>query len=152
VTPAYVDGLNNPEVSQFLEGPRKQWQTSEIVRSYVAKNWLDERAVLFGIYIDGALRGTVRLYDISDVGQAVIGIALFDTNYRNRGWGNRCIRRIANYAIAELGLRRIVAASYSRNVGAIKSFKTAGFVPTPECDYPADDGYDLWITCAFTGA
>ena len=146
----YVEGLNDPQVSQTLVGPRRQRQTLDSVRAYVGLNWRDDRSVLFGVYIDGALRGTVRLYHIDDAGQAVMGIALFDTRYWGRGWGSRCIRRVADYAIGELGLRRIVAGSYERNPAAIRSFAKAGFRRTPERDY-ADD-YDRWITCAFTGA
>ena len=52
--------------------------------------------------------------------------------------------------VSELGLRRIVAGSYERNIGAIRSFAKAGFKRTPDRDY-ADD-YDRWITCAFAGA
>ena len=147
---AYVEGLNDPRVSQTLVGPRKQRQTLESVRAYVGQNWRDDRSVLFGVYIDGGLRGTVRLYHIGDAGEAVMGIALFDTRYWGRGWGSRCIRRVADYGIGELGLRRIAAGSYERNAAAIRSFAKAGFRRTPESDY-ADD-YDRWITCAFTGA
>ncbi len=150
VTDAYVDGLNDPRVSQTLVGPRRQHQTLDTVRAYVTQNWNDDRGVLFGIYIDDALRGTVRLYHIDDAGQAVMGIAIFDTRYWRHGWGSRCIRRVADYAIHDLGLRRIVAGSYRRNAGAIRSFAKAGFVRTPERDHP--DDHDLWITCAFTGA
>jgi RimJ/RimL family protein N-acetyltransferase len=149
VSDAYVDGLNDPRVSQTLVGPRKQRQTLESVRAYVGQNWRDDRSILFGVYIDGALRGTVRLYHIDDAGEAVMGIALFDTGYWGRGWGSRCIRRVADYAVSELGLRRIVAGSYERNIGAIRSFARAGFKRTPDRDY-ADD-YDRWITCAFGG-
>jgi RimJ/RimL family protein N-acetyltransferase len=149
VSDAYVEGLNDPRVSQTLVGPRQQRQTLESVRAYVGQNWRDDRSILFGVYIDGALRGTVRLYHIDDAGEAVLGIALFDTGYWGRGWGSRCIRRVADYAVRELGLRRIVAGSYERNIGAIRSFAKAGFKRTPDRDY-ADD-YDRWITCAFAG-
>ena len=150
VSDAYVCGLNDPRVSQYLVGPRRQRQTLESVRAYVGLNWRDDRSVLFGTYIDAALRGTVRLYHIDDVGGAVLGIALFDSRYWGCGWGSRCIRRVAGYGIGELGLRRIVAGSYERNVAAIRSFAKAGFKRTPDRDY-ADD-YDRWITCEFTGA
>ena len=150
VSDGYVIGLNDPRVSQTLVGSRKQRQTLESVRAYVGLNWRDDRSILFGVYIDGALRGTVRLYHIDDAGQAVMGIALFDAGYWGRGWGSRCIRRVAEYGIHELGLRRIVAGSYERNIGGIRSFAKAGFKRTPERDF-ADD-YDRWITCAFTDA
>lgn len=150
VSDAYVIGLNDPRVSQTLVGPRRQRQTLESVRAYVGLNWRDDRSVLFGVYIDGALRGTVRLYHIDDAGHAVMGIALFDASYWGRGWGSRCIRRVADYGIRELGLRRIVAGSYERNIAGIRSFAKAGFKRTPERDF-ADD-YDRWITCAFADA
>src|SRR4030095_6352827 len=97
VSDAYVDGLNDPRVSQTLVGPRKQRQTLESVRAYVGQNWRDDRSILFGVYMDGALRGTVRLYHIDDAGEAVMGIALFDTGYLGRGWGSRLLRRVADY-------------------------------------------------------
>lgn len=147
VTRAYVDGLNDPRVSRYLVGPRLKTQTLATVCAYVKQAWLSERDVLFGAIIDGGLRGTVRLYEIDDKLQAVMGIALFDTAYWGKGWGSRCIRRVAEYGTHELGLRRIVAGSYQANAGAIKSFAKAGFVRTPERDY--DDGYDRWIMSAY---
>ena len=136
-------------MSQTLVGPRKQRQTLELVRAYVGQNWRDDRSVLFGIYIDGALRGTVRLYHIDDAGEAVMGIALFDTRYWGRGGAAAASAASPTTRIGELRVRRIVAGSYERNIGAIRSFAKAGFRRTPERDY-ADD-YDRWITCAFSG-
>lgn len=147
VTQAYVDGLNNPEVSKFLVGPRLQKQTLDTVRDYVRQAWYGDRDILFGVMIDGALRGTVRIYQIDDQLQAVMGIALFDKAYWGKGWGSRCIRRVAEFATKDLGLRRIVAGSYQANVGAIRSFAKAGFVRTPDRDY--NDDYDRWITSAY---
>jgi RimJ/RimL family protein N-acetyltransferase len=150
VSDGYVIGLNDPRVAQNLVGPRKQKQTLESVRAYVGLNWRDDRSVLFGVNIDGALRGTVRLYHIDDTGNATMGIALFDTRYWGLGWGSRCIRAVAEYGIRELGLRRIMAGSYERNIAGIRSFAKAGFKRTPDRDFA--DGYDRWITCAFTDA
>lgn len=147
VTQAYVDGLNAPEVSRFLVGPRLQKQTFDSVRAYVRQSWHGDRDVLFGVMIDGALRGTVRLYQIDDRLQAVMGIALFDTAYWGKGWGSRCIRLVAEFATKSLDLRRIVAGSYQANTGAIRSFAKAGFIRTPDRDY--NDDYDRWITSAY---
>lgn len=147
VTQAYVDGLNNPQVSKYLVGPRLQKQTFDSVRAYVRQAWHGERDVLFGVMIDNALRGTIRLYEIDDQMQAVMGIALFDTSYWGQGWGSRCIRKVAEFATQSLGLRRIVAGSYQANAGALRSFAKAGFIRTPERDY--SDDYDRWITSAY---
>jgi RimJ/RimL family protein N-acetyltransferase len=70
-------------------------------------------------------------------------------SYWGHGWGSRCIRRAAEFAVNDLSLRRVVAASYARNSGAIQAFAKAGFMRTPERDY-ADD-YDRWLTCEYRG-
>src|SRR5262245_35578690 len=67
VTQAYVDGLNDPEVHRYMEAPRKQRQTLDSIRSYVAANAADPHAILFGIYCGDTLRGTVRLHDLDSV-------------------------------------------------------------------------------------
>jgi hypothetical protein len=51
VTTAYADGLNDPKVHRYMEAPRKQRQTLEDVRAYVAANAADAHAILFGLYV-----------------------------------------------------------------------------------------------------
>jgi RimJ/RimL family protein N-acetyltransferase len=148
VTDAYVDGLNDPRVARFLVAARRQRQTIDSVRAYVRKNWEDPAGILFGVFIGGGLRGTVRLYMIDeDARTAVFGIALFDPSYWGQGWGSRCIRRVADFAIQDLGLKRVFAASYMHNPAAVRCFLKAGFIRTPERDF--SDDYDQWVTVEF---
>lgn len=148
VTSAYVDGLNDPRVSRFLVVARREEQTLDSVRAYVSQNWSNPAAVLFGIYIDQSLRGTVRLHEIDyAASSAVIGVALFDAKYWGQGWGSRCIRRVAEFAVQNLQIDRVVAASYRGNAAAIRSFAKAGFVRTPDRD--TIDDFDTGITCEF---
>jgi RimJ/RimL family protein N-acetyltransferase len=137
VTQAYVDGLNDPDVHRYMEAPRKQRQTLEGVRSYVAANAADAQAILFGLYTDGRLRGTVRLHDI-DIGRggATVGIALFDRSIWGQGWGSAALAAVASYATSQLGLTRLEAGIIAANKGSIRAFENAGFRRAQ--DKPAD--------------
>lgn len=150
VTAAYVDGLNDPRVARYLVGARRQHQhqTIDSVRAYARQNWEDPAAVLFGVFIGGGLRGTVRLHMIDeDARTAVMGIILFDPSYWGQGWGSRCIRRVADFAVGDLGLKRIFTAAYQHNPAAVRCFLKAGFIRTPERDF--SDDYDHWVTVEF---
>lgn len=128
VTTAYVDGLNDPEVHRYMEAPRKQRQTLEGVRAYVAANAADPRAILFGLYAGGILCGTVRLHDVEPGrGTATIGIALFDRRIWGQGLGSAAIAAVARYATGELGLTRLEAGIIAANRGSIQAFEKAGF-------------------------
>ncbi|MFM9843895.1 MAG: GNAT family N-acetyltransferase [Dongiaceae bacterium] len=128
VTTAYVDGLNDPEVHRYMEAPRKQRQTLEAVRAYVAANAADGQAILFGLYAGGILRGTVRLHDVdSGLGTATVGIALFDRRVWGQGLGSAAIAAVARFATGELGLTRLEAGIIAANKGSIQAFEKAGF-------------------------
>jgi RimJ/RimL family protein N-acetyltransferase len=139
VSDAYVAGLRDPEVNRFLSAPREAPQTIETVRAYVAANRADPASALFGLYVDGALRGTVRLHDIQVGGDAFVGIALFDRSVWGRGWGRRCIEAVCAVA-SDLGVRRAVAGIHATNHASRHAFAAAGFVHDPLEDRETDDG------------
>ena len=147
VTTAYVDGLNDPEVHRYMEAPRKQRQTLEGVRAYVAANAADAQAILFGLYFGETLRGTVRLHDVdSGRGTATVGIALFDRRIWGQGLGSAALATVAHYAMAELGLTRLEAGIIAANGGSILAFEKAGFRRAN--DKPADPELGpvgLWV-------
>ena len=147
VTQAYVDGLNDPEVHRYMEAPRKQWQTLEGVRAYVAANAADAHAILFGLYAGEILRGTVRLHDVDfGRGTATIGIALFDRRIWGQGLGSAAIAAVARYASDNLGLTRLEAGIITANRGSIQTFEKAGFRRAQ--DKPADPELGpvgLWV-------
>jgi RimJ/RimL family protein N-acetyltransferase len=137
VTTAYVDGLNDPEVHRYMEAPRKQRQTLDGVRAYVAANAADPQAILFGLYVGEILRGTVRLHDVeSGRGTATVGIALFDRRVWGQGLASAALAAVARYATGELRLSRLEAGIIAANRGSIQAFEKAGFRRTG--DKPAD--------------
>ena len=145
VTQAYVDGLNDPQVNRFLIGPRSRRQTFDTVRAFVAENAEDDGAVLYGLYVDGALRGTVRVHGLVPGLEAAIGIALFDRSIWGRGWARRCIAAVTDAALAA-GAAAVVAGVYADNEGSRRAFAGAGYERDELGGGVGPDGpYERWV-------
>lgn len=128
VTADYVNGLNDPVVHAHLEAARAKRQTLETVKAYVDANCCDRRAILFGVYVDRVLRGTVRLHEIGNpAGSAIMGIALFDRHVWGRNVGSSAIRAVAGFATRDLEINCICASMYADNRGSSRAFEKAGF-------------------------
>lgn len=141
VTTEYVDGLNDPAVNQHLVGSRSRAQTMESVQAYVGSNERSASDVLFGVYIDRALRGTVRLHDVDPAeGTARVGVLIFDRQYWNRGWASRAIAATIRFASAELGIPRFWAGMRATNAGSRRTFEGLGFRYQPDRDWVDPDG------------
>jgi len=147
VTPAYVDGLNDPRVNRFIQSARQTRQTHESVAAYVASNWADDRAILFGVYADRILRGTVRIHDIDwELRSGTMGIALFDVAAWNRGLATGAITAATRCARDLLGLCYVQAGIDPDNAASIRVFEKAGFVrmKQPRRDVGQHDRY-FWV-------
>jgi len=143
VTAGYVEGLNDPEVYRFLVGPSRQRQTIELVRGFVRANEEDLHAILFGLFVDGSLRGTSRLHDIC-LESAYLGIALFDRSIWGQGWGTRMIRGIVDYAVDSLDVKKVFAGIENENMASQCAFEKAGF---QRCDdHLSSDKSQLWVS------
>ena len=148
VTEGYVEGLNDPVVSRYLVGSRQRRQTLESVRSYVRLNLGSDGDLLFGIFIDDALRGTVRLHDIDREEHAArIGILLFDRCYWGQGWATRAIDGVMCAATDMLGLYLFRAGMRAENLDSRRTFEGLGFVYEPERDWtdPAGDTHHFFL-------
>ena len=86
VTSDYIDGLNDPEVNRFLEIGKGPAQTLESATQFILEQHSRTDAYLFGLFVEGLLRGTCRLHEITEFG-ADIGIAIFDKSIWGEGWG-----------------------------------------------------------------
>ncbi len=147
VTSAYVDGLNDPDVNRFMVTVRKQRQDEDMVKAYVAADRDREDAILFGVFIDDGLRGTVRIHHMDRAtGIAHVGIVLFDRAYWGGGWGSRALRAATEFGLRSLGLNRIVGGIYEANAASQKSFSRAGFRHDPSMDEQGDiDLIRYWV-------
>jgi RimJ/RimL family protein N-acetyltransferase len=148
VTRAYVDGLNNPLVNQYLVASRKQPQTMETVRAYVRHNHESPDQILFGIFIDKAIRGTVRLHHIDrERSSANLGVALFDSRYWGLAWGSKACQAVITFAHKVLGLTCLDAGMVAKNAGSRKLFTELGFQYRPDRDMVDAEGvmHHFWV-------
>lgn len=126
----HVEGLNDPDVNEYLVAVRQQVQTLETVRAFVQANHIASDAVLFGIWLDGHTKhcGTVRLHQINrEDGVGVLGICIFDKNAWGRAVGSTAIGAVTRWAFDSFGLDMITAGTYAENVGSWKAFIKAGY-------------------------
>jgi RimJ/RimL family protein N-acetyltransferase/SAM-dependent methyltransferase len=129
VTDAYVAALNDPLVNRYIE-VRRQVQTFETVREFVAVHFSRNDAILFGVFAksDGRLIGTVRLYEISAYHfSAIIGVCIFSRDSWGQGLGAEAVAAIVEWAFQDLGLHYVEAACFEENPAAVAMFRRAGF-------------------------
>jgi RimJ/RimL family protein N-acetyltransferase len=129
VTEAYIVGLNDPRVHRYLTAVRRQRQTYGSVKAYVCANRESNTDILFGLFVDDVLRGTVRLHDINASGDTIawLGVAIFDLTCHGQGWGWKSIATVARFGCRSRGLRRICAGIYAANTSSRRAFEKAGF-------------------------
>ena len=147
VSQAYIDGLNDPVVHKYLVLVRRPPQTRESVEAYVRSNREKLSDILFGLFIDNGLKGTVRLHDIDleNHEEAYIGITLFDVNYWGKGWGWRAISAVASFGQHSLGIDRILAGIYPCNTISQRAFFKADFHRTQERGEDDFGVFELWV-------
>lgn len=144
ITDLYVNGLNDPEVNRFLSGPRKEHQTRETVRAFVAANAAASDAILFGVFVDRELRGTVRLHDISDA-SAYVGLAFFDKRIWGKGWAKQAINRVCEYAFDDLKIAKIFAGVHDANEASRRAFQGVGFHSIQQGVDDEGRAYTVWV-------
>lgn len=137
VTDAYVGWLGDPEVNRYLES-RFAVQDRASVEAFVTNLLASDTNLFLGI-CDRDLDlhvGNIKLGPIDRRhGLGEIGIMIGDRRAWGRGVGGRAIALVADIAREELGLRKLTAGCYARNVGSAKAFEKASFVV--ECVRPA---------------
>ena len=142
----YLDGLNNSIIRRWLAFSNKQKASLDSVRNYVQDNLNDRNAVLFGFYIDGKLRGTVRLHNI-DSDEPNIGIAIFDLSIWGKSWAAIILQTVAEFGFKELKLKSIFAGIDKDNIGSIRAFGKAGFQIIDDHKIKYEMGTAIMMVC-----
>ena len=126
----YINWLNDKEVNKYLEIRFKK-QTIHLIKKYINSFYEDVEKYLWGIYASDnqELIGTTSLYDISrDHGLAHISIMIGNKNY----WGTNAAleskKLVINFAFNNISIRKIIAGSYSHNLGINFTLKKLGFI------------------------
>jgi len=129
----FLKWFNDPEVIQHLnmylpmtEMAEEKWIEDLVTRGRAGT---DAHFVIEAIDGDGNTPiGTIGLHGISpkDHG-ALLGIAIGEKDYWNKGYGTEATRLILDYGFRQLNLHRIWSASFAFNERGIKLHKRVGF-------------------------
>ena len=128
-TQTYVDWLNDPEISRFLE-TRHATQTTDSVCDFVRSVNARERECLFGIFLLASDRhiGNIKIGPIA-MHHPLADVSLFigDRQSWGMGYASEAIAALSRYAFDELGVKKLSAGMYAPNAGSYHAFRKAGF-------------------------
>jgi len=126
----YIDGLNDADVSRYLDTVRRSFQTMQSVLDFVKSHLDSGESILWGIWLTNQKFhcGTVRLHGIDrHHGFALIGVCIFKKAAWGKGVGSNAIAAVTQWAFKSLELRWIEAGIYEENAPSQKAFIKAGY-------------------------
>ncbi len=132
VNQRYVDWLNDPDVSQFLE-TRHQVQTLATVTAFVTAAINDPDVRIFAIMVDGRHIGNIKIgpinrhHDFAD-----ISYFIGDKSEWGKGYCTEAVKIACAYAFNGLKLHRLQAGCYAKNRASCKVLVSCGFAKEGE--------------------
>lgn len=128
-TQEYANWLNDLAVNQFLES-RHTEHTIESCRQYIFNinesndNWL------FGIFTkeNDTHIGNIKLTLSSEKYQVgEVGVLIGNKSYWEKGIGTLAIGLITKFGFDTIGLKKIEAGCYEKNLGSLRCFLKCGY-------------------------
>ncbi len=145
VSDDYVAALNDPENLKDMVANVSSRETAETVSAYIENNLQSDDSLLFGLFMaNGTLIGTSRLHGIRE-NSLWMGVLLFKSEWRGKGWGVRFVRAVSDYALEELNAGTIRAGIYQRNVISRRCFSHAGFVHEKDDTAYVGPVREIWV-------
>lgn len=122
----YLEMVNDYEnVNRFLGGKHKEY-TAEQERDWVHKK-LEEKAAVFSMLEkkSGRFIGNIELMDPTD-SCGELGIAV-TAKMQDLGFGTEAVSALTEYAIRQLGMKRVFLRTDPKNSRAIHVYRKCGF-------------------------
>ena len=128
-TDRYLEWLNDPIVSQYLE-TRWTVQTLDGIRDFVRSTQASGNSVLFAIIERATLLhiGNIKLGPVNRW-HATADVSYFigERSAWGRGLASESIRMVTQAAFERLNLERVEAGVYEANVGSARALERSGF-------------------------
>jgi [ribosomal protein S5]-alanine N-acetyltransferase len=124
----YVIWLNDYEVTKFTE--QKYFKHKlESTKDFVIQKYNSENDLLFGIFAEGLHIGNIKLGPIKfEHMSAEVSYFIGEKKFWDKGIASKCVKAIVEFAVADLGLKKINACYYENNIGAAKVLQKCGFI------------------------
>jgi RimJ/RimL family protein N-acetyltransferase/methionyl-tRNA formyltransferase len=127
----YLGWFSDPEITRFLEVRLSAPQTTADLESFIDECNASPENLLLGMTLapDGRHIGNIKLGPINSFHRrAELGLMIGDKSQWGKGYATEAIAAISEHAFAKLGLAKLVAGVYSRNIGSYQAFIKAGYV------------------------
>jgi len=92
----------------------------------VLEDFNQRKSFTFGIYSEGKLIGESVFYNIKMGGECEVGIRFFP-DYQNKGYGTLVLKRVCDFLLLELKMKKIYMKCYKQNVRSDKIINRNGF-------------------------
>ncbi len=128
----YVNWLNDPEVTKYLE---TKSATLEALKKYVEEKYNSTSCLFFGIYdkSNDFHIGNVKLEPIDfEKKSAILGTLIGEKSYWGKGIAKEVYRILLKYYFNELNMEVVEAGIYDDAIGAIKAVQSVGFKKVKE--------------------
>jgi len=125
----YLTWMNDLDVIQYLES-RYSPASLEGLASFVTSMRESPDSYLFGIMSNetGEHLGNIKLGPINSHHlRGPVGVIIGERSAWGRGIATEAVAALSGWAFDSLGLRKLVAGSYTDNVGSTRAFEKAGF-------------------------
>jgi RimJ/RimL family protein N-acetyltransferase len=129
VSPVYLQWMNDPEVSRYLES-RFVTHTLDTLMEFVDRIIKSETEWLFAICDNRKANhlGNIKLGPVNlRHGVAEVGLLVGEKKCHCKGIGTEAIRLISAFAFKVLGIRKLTAGMYEANIGSCRAFEKCGF-------------------------
>ena len=101
----------------------------ESTKTFVSQKYDSASDLLFGIFFDGTHIGNIKLGLIKfEHLSAEVSFFIGEKEFWGKGVASKCVETIVQFAITELGLKKVSASYYENNIGSANVLKKCGFV------------------------
>ncbi|MDO8776002.1 MAG: GNAT family N-acetyltransferase [Burkholderiaceae bacterium] len=125
----YADWLNDSDVNRYLE-TRHEVQTIESCRTFIQHCNQDPFSNLFGVFLreSGKHIGNAKLGNVNlHHARAELSMLIGEKSCWGKGLGTEVVQALTGYGFERLGLKRVQAGCYEKNLQSLRIFLNTGY-------------------------
>ncbi len=127
VTSEYLSWLNNYEITKFTEQKNIK-HTIKSLETYVLEKFNSKNNFLFGIFYFNRHIGNIKLGPIENIdSSAEVSFLIGNKDFWGKGITTKALKRLIEFGIKELAIKKFVAGYYSNNEASARVFKKCLF-------------------------
>ncbi|MCC7250958.1 GNAT family protein [Hyphomicrobium sp.] len=125
----YLAWMNDPDVTRYTESSGRRFDRADL-ETFIVQCNEDPVVLLLGMFDldDSRHVGNIKLGPLEmRHRRADVGLIVGDRSKWGRGFAKEAISAVTSYAFCELGIEKLTAGCYARNIGSARAFLGAGW-------------------------